>query len=56
MSKKKSGLGQGIQALFQEVEYKETPTQEERVTEISLAEIRPNPYQPRRQFEEDALQ
>ncbi|WP_018659177.1 ParB/RepB/Spo0J family partition protein [Allofustis seminis] len=55
MSSKKTGLGQGIQALFQEIEIQETPTHGESVTEIELREIRPNPYQPRRHFNEEAL-
>lgn len=55
MSAKKTGLGQGIQALFQEIEYDEKPMKNETVTQIPLDEIRPNPYQPRAHFDEAAL-
>ncbi|MBO8164798.1 MAG: ParB/RepB/Spo0J family partition protein [Brevibacillus sp.] len=41
-------LGKGLNALF--------PMEEgDHVTEIGVAEIRPNPYQPRKEFEPDAL-
>ncbi|MBM7606722.1 ParB/RepB/Spo0J family partition protein [Metabacillus litoralis] len=46
------GLGKGINALFSNMEV----GQEESVQEIKLNEIRPNPYQPRKIFEEDAIQ
>ncbi|WP_226668615.1 ParB/RepB/Spo0J family partition protein [Metabacillus litoralis] len=45
------GLGKGINALFSNMEV----GQEESVQEIKLNEIRPNPYQPRKNFEEDAI-
>ncbi|MFS0865537.1 ParB/RepB/Spo0J family partition protein [Fredinandcohnia sp. 179-A 10B2 NHS] len=43
------GLGRGINALFPEV------GTEEKVQEIKITEIRPNPYQPRKTFEPDAI-
>lgn len=43
------GLGRGINALFPEV------GTEEKVQEIKISEIRPNPYQPRKTFEPDAI-
>lgn len=51
--KKRGGLGRGMEALFSN--YEESPSENEIVEEISLDEIRPNPYQPRKQFDETAL-
>lgn len=51
---KKTGLGRGMEALF--TAYEETPTDNEIVEEIPLDQIRPNPYQPRKYFDEVALQ
>lgn len=51
--KKRSGLGRGMDALFSP--YEETPSEHEIVEEIQLSEIRPNPYQPRKHFDEAAL-
>lgn len=51
---KKTGLGRGMEALFSA--YEETPTDNEIVEEIPLDQIRPNPYQPRKHFDEVALQ
>ena len=49
---KKRGLGRGLEALFDESpQVQET----EEITEISLDEIRPNPYQPRKKFENKSL-
>ena len=54
---KKGGLGRGIEALFED-----TPTQivqsvdgTEEVEELSLEDIRPNPYQPRKNFDDKSL-
>jgi ParB family transcriptional regulator, chromosome partitioning protein len=47
------GLGKGINAFFPNVDLNK---EEESVQEIKLKEIRPNPYQPRRHFEEEAIQ
>lgn len=44
------GLGRGLDALFQE------NSQDEIVEELHVAELRPNPYQPRIEFDEAALQ
>lgn len=46
------GLGKGIQALFPDLEAKE----EEVVQDIPLNQIRPNPYQPRKYFSNEAIQ
>ncbi|WP_409252420.1 ParB/RepB/Spo0J family partition protein [Bacillus sp. SCS-153A] len=45
------GLGKGINALFANVDAKE-----EAVQEISVKELRPNPYQPRKVFEPEAIE
>ncbi|WP_144493288.1 ParB/RepB/Spo0J family partition protein [Bacillus pumilus] len=44
------GLGKGINALFNAVD-----SNEETVEEIKIKDLRPNPYQPRKTFDEDAL-
>lgn len=45
------GLGKGINALFSNMEV----GQEEIVQEVKLKDIRPNPYQPRKTFEQEAI-
>lgn len=57
MADKKGGLGRGIDALFQSSPDTSTASStEKRVEEIPVSEIRPNPYQPRKGFDEEALQ
>ncbi|WP_163539635.1 ParB/RepB/Spo0J family partition protein [Gracilibacillus sp. YIM 98692] len=46
------GLGKGINAFFPELEESST----DQVEEISILECRPNPYQPRKVFEEEAIE
>ncbi|WP_203363990.1 ParB/RepB/Spo0J family partition protein [Bacillus sp. REN10] len=46
------GLGKGINAIFKDLE----PENEEAVKEIKLKELRPNPYQPRKIFNEEAIE
>jgi ParB family chromosome partitioning protein len=46
------GLGKGINAFFPDVNL----NKEEVVQEINLKDIRPNPYQPRKHFQEEAIQ
>lgn len=53
-NKKQSGLGRGIEALFEENNLDDL-TAEESVRDIDLTKIRPNPYQPRRTFDQKAL-
>lgn len=53
--KNSKGLGKGIGAIFSDFEGSEAENIEETVTELQLDEIRPNPYQPREHFDEDAL-
>ncbi|WP_270279892.1 ParB/RepB/Spo0J family partition protein [Vagococcus bubulae] len=57
MSKQNKGLGRGIDALFQDLStIEEVDIQSEAVQDIPLAELRPNPYQPRKTFDEKALE
>lgn len=57
-SKKRRGLGQGINALFPDESLLEVEkvNGEEMVEQIAIEEIRSNPYQPRKHFDEEALE
>lgn len=64
METKKRALGRGLEQLFNsenldfesfEQQIYDTATNEE-IFEVSLSELRPNPYQPRKVFDEKALQ
>lgn len=56
MSKNSKGLGRGIDALFQDFSnFEEVDVQKEQIVEIKLSELRPNPYQPRKTFDEEGL-
>lgn len=44
----KKSLGKGLDALFQ-------PIESEEVLRLNLSEIRPNPYQPRKTFDDDSI-
>lgn len=46
------GLGKGLNAFFNEVE----STKDEIVRDISILELRPNPYQPRKIFDDEAIE
>ena len=50
--KKKGGLGRGLGAIFEE-EPQVKPAEE--IEDLPLAEVRPNPYQPRKNFDEKKL-
>jgi ParB family transcriptional regulator, chromosome partitioning protein len=50
-SKRSGGLGRGLDAIFQS-----NPKADEPVTSVPIGELRPNPYQPRRVFDEEKLQ
>ncbi|MDE6491799.1 MAG: ParB/RepB/Spo0J family partition protein [Lactobacillus sp.] len=50
--RKKGGLGRGIEALFEDDPQVE---QAEEIQELNLSEIRPNPYQPRKTFDDKSL-
>lgn len=47
----KKGLGKGLEALIPQLNV----TEEDPVHEVSLHELRPNPYQPRREFNSEKL-
>ena len=50
--RKKGGVGRGIEALFED----EPQIEEiEEVKELDLSDIRPNPYQPRKRFDDKSL-
>lgn len=51
--KKPTGLGKGIEALFQD---NTVDTSKEDVVDIKVSEIKPNPYQPRHRFDQKALE
>jgi ParB family transcriptional regulator, chromosome partitioning protein len=51
--KKHGGLGRGIEALFEDEP--QTEETEEEILDINLSEIRPNPYQPRKSFDDKTL-
>lgn len=56
MSKNSKGLGRGIDALFQDFStLEEVDVKKEEVKELPLTDLRPNPYQPRKTFDEEAL-
>ena len=46
------GLGRGINVFFPDLDVKE----EETIQEIIVTELRPNPYQPRKYFNKEAIQ
>lgn len=45
------GLGKGLNAFFANIE----PEKEEAVREVQLKDLRPNPYQPRKIFDKEAI-
>ncbi|SFV66161.1 Chromosome (plasmid) partitioning protein ParB [hydrothermal vent metagenome] len=55
---KSQKLGRGLDALLGEIDeaYENEGTQRDEVLEIPLQEIRPNPFQPRKSFNEASLQ
>ncbi len=60
---KKKALGKGLDALFNEeginletLEKVERDVSSEEIFELSIEELRPNPYQPRKYFDESALE
>lgn len=54
---KSQKLGRGLDALFGEMKeaYDNEGTQQDAILELSLKDIRPNPYQPRKTFDEESL-
>lgn len=57
-AKKRKGLGQGINALFPETSLQdvESVEGEEKVEQVAVDDIRSNPYQPRKSFDQEALE
>lgn len=55
---KSQKLGRGLDALLGEMDeaYENEGTQKDSVVEISLKDIRPNPFQPRKTFDDESLQ
>lgn len=57
MAKKEKGLGRGMSNLFPSLEeFEKIDIDRETIEEIALSDIRPNPYQPRKTFDEALLQ
>lgn len=57
MSKNNKGLGKGIDALFQDFSViEEVDEKNETIIDLKLSELRPNPYQPRKTFDQSALE
>ncbi|ERJ12553.1 ParB/RepB/Spo0J family partition protein [Haloplasma contractile] len=52
-----SRLGKGLGALFTENNtFEEEPQQGEQISQIPLENLRPNPYQPRKEFDEEKIE
>ena len=45
-------LGKGLDALFPSIEV----TEDDKVLQINITDLRPNPYQPRKEFEPEAIE
>lgn len=54
-TKKNRGLGTGLDAFFSSDPIQDLNESSEGIIEIKLADIRPNPYQPRQIFDDDRL-
>ena len=58
-NQKGKGLGRGIDALFMNdldtIDALEQVQDSEQIQQIAVSEIRPNPYQPRKEFDEEGL-
>ena len=50
-------LGRGLDALFGEIDeaYENEGTQQDSILELSVKDIKPNPFQPRKTFDEESL-
>ncbi|ASS73560.1 stage 0 sporulation protein J [Tumebacillus algifaecis] len=51
MNKRSGGLGRGLEAIFNS-----NPKGDEPVSSVAVAELRPNPYQPRRVFDDEKIE
>ncbi len=56
MTDSKKRLGRGIDALFQDIQSQAIEKNEDQIQDIPLDDIRPNPHQPRHNFDQKALQ
>src|SRR6056297_844050 len=56
MVAKKNALGRGLGALIEESPKAEEPVQNDAITEIPLTQVKVNPFQPRTEFGEEALE
>lgn len=57
MGPKRAGLGRGLSALIKEVPAEDVPeTSAEDIVKIPIGQLRRNPWQPRQQFEPEALE
>ena len=54
-TQKKRGLGRGLDALFGTTLPTQQSTPMAEMTEVDIKDIEPNPTQPRRNFDEEAL-
>jgi len=54
---KSQALGRGLDALFGEIDeaYENEGSQQDSIIDIPLKDIRPNPFQPRKSFDEESL-
>lgn len=52
---KKTGLGSGLEQLFKLNEVEENHSSDEKVLDVLISDLRPNPYQPRKVFTNEAL-
>ncbi|MBO7313236.1 MAG: ParB/RepB/Spo0J family partition protein, partial [Alistipes sp.] len=55
-TQKKRGLGRGLDALFGPTNPTQQSTPMSEMAEVAITDIIPNPLQPRRDFDEEALQ
>ena len=55
-TQKKRGLGRGLDALFSTPNITQQCTPMSEMAEVAIADIEPNPLQPRTDFDEEALQ
>lgn len=56
MAVKKKALGRGLGALIEESPRAEAPVQNDAIKEIPISQIKVNPFQPRTEFDQDALE
>ena len=56
MSGKKKGLGRGLSALFGDQKIKDKPQEIKQSNNVSISDLRRNPYQPRQNFSEEKLE